>query len=315
MTRAFGIGPAGATRPTSSAEATGWSAASRTPARILARMGRGVLYNEAMSPLEAPLHPFAYDPFQQRAVEVIDRDTSLFVAAPTGAGKTVIADYVIERALRHHQRVIYTAPVKALSNQKFRDFSVRHGEDVGIMTGDVTLNPNAPLVIMTTEIYRNALLEHATHLPRCAWVIFDEVHYIDDPERGTVWEEAILFTPSHINLLCLSATIPNVMQLAQWIRDIHGRPIEVIEETHRPVPLTTLFQCQNMILTNAAELKERGYHGASAWGLGRSRHGRRTHDSAHPNRLHPLIQHLQERERLPGIFFTFGPRRPPDLPL
>src|SRR3989338_7801139 len=103
------------------------------------------------------MHPFAYDPFQQRAIEAIERDVSLFVAAPTGSGKTVLADYVIERSLARRQRVIYTAPVKALSNQKFRDFSARHGEQVGIMTGDVTINPTAPLVIMTTEIYRNAL--------------------------------------------------------------------------------------------------------------------------------------------------------------
>src|SRR3989338_1041320 len=313
MTRAFGIGPAGATRPTSSAEATGWSAASRTPARILARMGRGVLYNEAMSPLEAPLHPFAYDPFQQRAVEVIDRDTSLFVAAPTGAGKTVIADYVIERALRHHQRVIYTAPVKALSNQKFRDFSARHGEDVGIMTGDVTLNPNAPLVIMTTEIYRNALLEHATHLPRCAWVIFDEVHYLDDPERGTVWEEAILFTPAHMNLLCLSATIPNVMQLAQWIRSVHRRPVEVVEETHRSVPLSVLFQCQNRITDNPQDLKRTGYLGQEDWSRLRFQHGHRRRFPLHANRLEPLVRDLYERDRLPCILFTFGRRRTEDL--
>src|SRR3989338_5435738 len=274
-------------------------------------------YNGDTTPMPTarPIHSFPYDPFQQRAIACIDQDLSLFVAAPTGSGKTVLADYVIERTRERRRRVIYTAPVKALSTQKFRDFTARHGDDVGIMTGDVTINPAAPLIIMTTEIYRNTLLEDPARLARYAWIIFDEIHYLDDPERGTVWEESLLFTPAHMNLLCLSATIPNVMQLAQWIRDIHGRPIEVIEETHRPVPLTTLFQCQNMILTNAAELKERGYHGASAWGLGRSRHGRRTHDSAHPNRLHPLIQHLQERERLPGIFFTFGPRRPPDLPL
>ncbi|MDP3704121.1 MAG: DEAD/DEAH box helicase, partial [Candidatus Omnitrophota bacterium] len=243
------------------------------------------------------IHPFPYDPFQQRAIECIDQGLSLFVTAPTGSGKTVLADYVIERTLERHHRVIYTAPVKALSNQKFRDFTARHGDNVGIMTGDVTIQPGAPLIIMTTEIYRNTLLENPAHLARYAWIIFDEIHYLDDPERGTVWEESLLFTPSHMNLLCLSATIPNVKQLAQWIRAIHGRPIEVIEETHRPVPLTTLFQCQNMILASPAELTERGYHG----------------HHKHPNRLHPLILHLQEHERLPGILFTFGRRRAEDL--
>ncbi|MBI4003387.1 MAG: DEAD/DEAH box helicase [Candidatus Omnitrophica bacterium] len=258
-------------------------------------------------------HPFPYDPFQQRAIELIDRGVSLLVAAPTGSGKTVLADYVIERTLERHRRVIYTAPVKALSNQKFRDFTARHGEEVGIMTGDVTINPTAPLIIMTTEIYRNTLLEDPARLSRYAWVIFDEIHYLDDPERGTVWEESLLFTPSHMNLLCLSATIPNVAQLAHWIRTIHGRPIEVIEETHRPVPLTTLFQCQNAILTSPEDLKQRGYHGHSALGLGRPHHGRRAHVNAPANRLHPLIHHLQEQERLPCIFFTFGRRRAEDL--
>src|SRR3990167_8523650 len=192
------------------------------------------------------IHPFPYDPFQQRAIDCIDQDLSLFVAAPTGSGKTVLADYVIERSFARHQRVIYTAPIKALSNQKYRDFSSRHpgppvatagagGEQVGIMTGDVTINPAAPLVIMTTEIYRNTLLEDPARLERYAWIIFDEIHYLDDPERGTVWEESLLFTPSHMNLLCLSATIPNITQLAQWIRDIHGRPIEVIEEDRKSV--------------------------------------------------------------------------------
>lgn len=276
-----------------------------------------------MSPLEAPLHPFAYDPFQQRAIDVMDRDTSLFVAAPTGAGKTVIADYVIERALARAQRVIYTAPVKALSNQKFRDFSARHGEAVGIMTGDVTLHPNAPLLIMTTEIYRNALLEQPGRLARCAWVIFDEVHYLDDPERGTVWEEAILFTPSHINLLALSATIPNVEELATWIRQVHHRPVEVITETKRPVPLHILFQCQNRLLESDNALKHEGYHNREDWPRQLpGRHRQRTprarrswdaHESVHPNRLDHLIQHLKDTDRFPCIFFTFGRRRTEEL--
>src|SRR3989338_7397960 len=113
---------------------------------------------------ETPIHPFPYDAFQQRAIASIDQDRSLFVAAPTGSGKTVLADYVIEHTLLRHRRVIYTAPIKALSNQKFRDFTARHGDQVGIMTGDVTINPTAPLVIMTTEIYRNTLLDDVERL-------------------------------------------------------------------------------------------------------------------------------------------------------
>ncbi len=278
----------------------------------------------------ASLHPFPYDPFQQQAIQVIDAGTSLFVAAPTGSGKTVLADYVIERSFNRRERVIYTAPIKALSNQKFRDFTSRHGEQVGIMTGDVTINRNAPLIIMTTEIYRNTLLEDAERLARYAWVIFDEVHYLDDPERGTVWEEALMFTPPHINLLCLSATIPNVADLAQWIRTVHQRPVEVIEEDRRPVPLTTLFQCQNRILRTHEGLKQDGYLGREVWGPPyRQQHGYRSarqggprpaehqsrggHWTPKANRLETLVNDLVTHERLPCILFTFGRRRAEEL--
>jgi len=281
-----------------------------------------------MHPPSPSLHPFAYDPFQQHAIEVIDRDVSLFVAAPTGSGKTVIADYVIEQALRRRQRVIYTAPIKALSNQKFRDFTARHPDQVGIMTGDVTLNPTAPILIMTTEIYRNTLLENAQRLDQCAWVIFDEIHYLDDPERGTVWEESIMFTPPEINLLALSATIPNVEQVASWIREVHGRPVEVIVETNRPVPLHIWFQCQNKLLKSHDELKHQGYHGREDWQrmkirhrpVRRAEHGTGGHHpqhddrwQVHVNRLESLLRHLRETDRLPCIFFTFGRRRTEEL--
>jgi len=265
------------------------------------------------------LHPFAYDAFQQRAIALIDQGRSLFIAAPTGSGKTVLADYVIERSLAHGQQVIYTAPIKALSNQKFRDFSTRHPDQVGILTGDVTINANAPLVIMTTEIYRNTLLEGAQRFTRAAWIIFDEIHYLDDAERGTVWEEAILFTPPHMKMLALSATIPNVDDLVRWIRTIHERPIEVIEETQRPVPLTTVFQCQNRMLTSEQALKRDGYDGREDWSAwqraaryrGRQRH--RAPTAARSNRLDALVRHLQEADRLPGILFVFGRRRVEDL--
>jgi len=258
------------------------------------------------------LHPFPYDPFQRRAIEAIDRGHSVIVAAPTGAGKTALADYVIERSLARRERVIYTAPVKALSNQKFRDFSARHGDRVGIMTGDVTINRHAPLIIMTTEIYRNTLLEDAEPLAAYAWIIFDEVHYLDDTERGTVWEEAILLTPPHMHLLALSATIPNVAELAQWMRTVHGHPIDTVEETARPVPLTIVFQCQNAIVPTLPELKRIGYAGHERLLVQHhARHGRGALGPA--NRLERLVADLQERERLPCIFFTFGRRRAEDL--
>jgi len=259
------------------------------------------------------LHPFAYDAFQQRAIDTIERDTSLFVAAPTGSGKTVLADYVIERTLGRRQRVIYTAPIKALSNQKYRDFTARHGDQVGILTGDVTINRHAPLVIMTTEIYRNTLLEDVERLSSYAWIIFDEVHYLDDPERGTVWEESLLFTPPHINLLALSATVPNVHDIAEWIRRVHERPVDVIEETTRSVPLTYVFQCHNKVLENVADLKRAGYEGRADVPHWRSRHRRHHQPLAPANRLDKLIHDLAERKRLPCIFFTFGRRRAEEL--
>lgn len=270
------------------------------------------------------MHPFPYDDFQKKAIDAIDRGSSLFVAAPTGAGKTVLADYVIERSLQKNQRVIYTAPIKALSNQKYRDFTARHPGQVGIMTGDVTINPQAALLIMTTEIYHNALLEDTNRLSKYAWIIFDEVHYLDDVQRGTVWEESILFTPHHINILALSATIPNVAELAEWIRITHKRPIEVIEENHRPVPLTLSFQCQNRLFDSETTLKKEGYQGREDWssmrfrpqGRYRNHRGRRHSEErfrVHRNQLDRLVNHLQEAKHLPCIFFTFGRRRTEDL--
>jgi superfamily II RNA helicase len=179
---------------------------------------------------------------------------------------------------------------------------------------------------MTTEIYRNTLLENPGRLARCAWVIFDEIHYLDDPERGTVWEEAIMFSPHQINILALSATIPNIDELAEWMRRVHGRPVEVISETHRPVPLHVAFQCQNQIFKNLEDLKHTGFQDRADWRQSRPRMrhqrrggrfgGGRQHDDqgdARPNRLDTLVKHLYEADRLPTIFFTFGRRRTEDL--
>jgi replicative superfamily II helicase len=167
---------------------------------------------------------FELDPFQQEAVDAIDAGHSVLVAAPTGAGKTVIAEYAVELALKRGERVIYTAPIKALSNQKFRDFRSRFGDRVGIMTGDVTINGTAPALIMTTEIFRNALFAESGRFDDTKFLIFDEVHYINDLERGTVWEESIIFAPAGIQFVCLSATMPNVDELAAWISEVRSSP-------------------------------------------------------------------------------------------
>ncbi len=271
-----------------------------------------------------------YDPFQENAIRAIDEEKSVLVSAPTGAGKTAIAEYAIDKALARNERVIYTAPIKALSNQKYRDFSVKYPDRVGLLTGDVTLNADAPIVIMTTEIYRNQLFEDPERLRKTSWVIFDEVHYLDDIERGTVWEEAIMFSPEHVRFLALSATAPNVEELAEWIRGILNHPIEVIIETHRPVPLVNLFQCNGRLFTDPKSLKKDGYLDRDSWPSGRGgggggdrfarRRNRRfsPHDfqkflRAKPNRTDDLVHHLIAEKRLPALYFAFGRKRAEEL--
>jgi len=181
---------------------------------------------------------FKLDDFQEQSVKAIDEGQSLLVAAPTGCGKTLIAEYAVEASMKLGKHVVYTAPIKALSNQKFRDFRKRFGDKVvGIHTGDVTINPEGQLLIMTTEIFRNLILENSPRLADVHYVVFDEIHYLDDPERGTVWEESIILAPKGIHFMCLSATVPNIRELAQWMENVRGEPIRIIEETHRPIPL------------------------------------------------------------------------------
>ena len=177
------------------------------------------------------------DRFQEEAIAAINRDTSVIVTAPTGAGKTVIAEYAVEKCLEENHRVIYTAPIKALSNQKYRDFYAEYGDKIGIVTGDVVLNPYAQVLLMTTEIFRNTIFDDIERLQDVSYVIFDEIHYINDIERGTVWEESLIFAPQHIKFVCLSATIPNINPFAEWMQSVRDIDIEVVEELERPVPL------------------------------------------------------------------------------
>ncbi len=268
---------------------------------------------------------FKYDPFQEKSIAAIDEGKSVLISAPTGAGKTAIAEYAIVKALTRNERVIYTAPIKALSNQKYRDFSARYPDQVGILTGDVSLNPQAPLIIMTTEIYRNQLFEDPERLKKTSWVIFDEVHFLDDIERGTVWEEAIMFSPEHVRFLALSATAPNIEELAEWIRSILNHPIEVIIETHRPVPLKHMFQCQGRIFDDARDLRKDGYMGQDSWPSGRDAQHRphknrfqrrgnfRQFLRAKPNRTDDLIHYLLAQKQLPCLYFAFGRKRAEEL--
>ncbi len=265
-----------------------------------------------------------YDPFQQKALTAIDAEKSVLVSAPTGAGKTAIAEYAIVKALARRQRVVYTAPIKALSNQKYRDFSLLYPDQVGLLTGDVTLNPDAPLLIMTTEIYRNQLFEDPARLSNTFWVIFDEVHYLDDPERGTVWEEAMMFSPEHVRFIALSATAPNIEELAEWIRRVLGHPLEVILEKNRPVPLRHYFQCQGRIFKDTIALKKEGYLHREVWpsghrffDQGRKRRsfgrGHPPFPSAKPNRTDELVRYLSQNGQLPCLYFSFGRRRTEEL--
>ena len=170
-----------------------------------------------------------YDPFQKEAIEYTRAGHNVFVCAPTGAGKTLIAEEVIKMSLQRGEGVIYTAPIKALSNQKFRDFSEQFGEEkVGIITGDVSINASSPIVIMTTEIFRNYIIQSPHKLEEKTWVIFDEIHYLDDIERGTVWEESLILMPQHINFLALSATLPNVYEIVSWLRSVLNRPVKLV---------------------------------------------------------------------------------------
>ena len=180
--------------------------------------------------------PFELDTFQKEAVYHLECGDSVFVAAHTSAGKTVVAEYAIALAAKHMTKAIYTSPIKALSNQKFRDFR-NEFEDVGILTGDVQIRPEASCLIMTTEILRSMLYRGADLIRDVEYVIFDEVHYVNDLERGVVWEEVIIMLPEHVSLILLSATVPNTYEFASWVGRTKKKNIYVISTPKRPVPL------------------------------------------------------------------------------
>ncbi|NMB24162.1 MAG: DEAD/DEAH box helicase [Firmicutes bacterium] len=181
------------------------------------------------------------DEFQQQAIWYLQRDISTLVSAPTGTGKTLIADFLVEKVIKGGERLVYTAPIKALVNQKYREFAGQYGrQNIGIVTGDISHNQRAPVVVMTTEILRNMLLGQDERLARTSWVVFDEIHYLDHPERGTVWEEAILLLPTDIHILGLSATIPNIQEIGAWIEEIH-QPVAIVHHLERAVPLRHMY--------------------------------------------------------------------------
>jgi ATP-dependent RNA helicase HelY len=185
-------------------------------------------------------YPFPLDRFQREAIDAFDAGRHVIVAAPTGSGKTVVAEYAVEAALRDGRRAFYTAPIKALSNQKYRDLVERHGDDrVGLLTGDNAINGDAPIVVMTTEVLRN-MVYAGRDLGELAVVVLDEVHFLQDAYRGPVWEEVIIHLPLHVRLVCLSATVSNARELAEWVETVRG-PTESILEDRRPVELENLY--------------------------------------------------------------------------
>lgn len=193
--------------------------------------------SQHVAPLEpARKYEFKLDPFQKVAIASIEKNESVLVSAHTSSGKTVIAEYAIAQSLNNKQRVIYTSPIKALSNQKYRELLTEFG-DVGLMTGDVTINPTASCLVMTTEILRSMLYRGSEVMREMAWVIFDEIHYMRDKERGVVWEETIILLPDKVRYVFLSATIPNAMQFAEWICKTHVQPCHVVYTDFRPTPL------------------------------------------------------------------------------
>jgi len=185
--------------------------------------------------------PFSPDRFQVEAAGAIDAGESVVVTAPTGSGKTVVAEAAIHRAVEAGLRAIYTTPLKALSNQKFGDFSASYGPDrVGLLTGDNSINGSAPVVVMTTEVLRNMMYEESPDLADVGVVVLDEVHYLADRSRGAVWEEIIVHLDRSIPLVCLSATVANAEELRDWIADRRG-PTSLVVERERPVPLESLY--------------------------------------------------------------------------
>ena len=270
--------------------------------------------------------PFALDGFQRTAIDALDQGHSVLVAAPTGSGKTVVAEFAIDRALDAERKAFYTTPLKALSNQKFGDLVARHGADrVGLLTGDNTINGEAPVVVMTTEVLRNMLYERSATLRGLQAVIMDEVHYLQDPYRGAVWEEVLIHLPPSVAVTCLSATISNAEEFGEWIRTLRGDTRVVIEE-RRPVPLEHHYlvghrlhpmhvEQDGVILPNPyvvsldqQELRVKGFQrrGSGATQQHRSGRPREGHRRVYVPRREETVEVLAEGGMLPAIYFVFS---------
>lgn len=293
---------------------------------------------------------FTLDPFQAEAVQALEEGISVLVAAPTGTGKTLTADYLIEKIVNEGGTIVYTAPIKALSNQKYRQYCKMFGEEmVGLITGDTVIRRDAPIRIMTTEILRNVLLQGETDLSQhvtdeeerrsfeetvtasttrmedvdeLGAVIIDEIHFIDDPDRGTVWEELLIYLPSHIQILGLSATLSNLEEFAQWLSDIRGHEVKVVREETRAVPL--VFNVANRdagivdpVQFNKAYVKwkkdqksdDRGGRGRGRKRSGRGKSGRRSGRGRRgrgSSTSHLQVIERLDRDAFPALYFIYS---------
>ncbi|MBN2422740.1 DEAD/DEAH box helicase [Candidatus Woesearchaeota archaeon] len=245
---------------------------------------------------------FILDKFQEDAINCIDKGNSVVVSAATGTGKTLIADYIIDKYMKLGKKIIYTAPIKALSNQKYRNFKDEYGyTNIGIMTGDVVINPEAPVLVMTTEIYRNMLMTHDPITKEISYVIFDEIHFINDIERGTVWEESIIFSPEHIRFLCLSATVPNAKEFASWIESIKHHNVDVIRYDKRAVPLEHYVYDKMLGITTVYKLKQDVETPDYDFVMKNKKYKRQ---KMLPVRPYELIREIQDK--VPCLFFVFS---------
>ena len=271
--------------------------------------------------------PFELDTFQKQAVIRLEKNESVFVAAHTSAGKTVVAEYAVALSQHHMTRTIYTSPIKALSNQKFRDFKDTFN-DVGLVTGDIQINPSATCLIMTTEILRSMLYNGSDIIRDLEYVIFDEVHYINDSERGVVWEEVLILLPDHVNIIMLSATVPNTMEFADWVGRTKKKKIYVISTLKRPVPLEHYLYTGNsgktrderFLLQDAnGRFLTDGHKKAEAAKKARENKGKaqfgakgvkdRVGPMQEKNILITLVDHLKRQDKMPTVLFTLSRNR------
>jgi ATP-dependent RNA helicase HelY len=274
----------------------------------------------------AARYPFALDGFQVLANEAVAAGESVLVAAPTGSGKTVVAEYAVDRAIDLGGKCFYTTPLKALSNQKFGDFVARLGASkVGLLTGDNTINGDAPVVVMTTEVLRNMLYERSDTLDGLVSVVLDEVHYLQDPYRGAVWEEVLIHLPLSVSVVCLSATISNAEEFGEWIGTLRG-PTRVVIEEKRPVPLEhhylvgrdlhpmhveqdgALAPNPYVVSLDREEVRYKTYY---RHGSGRAQHQRiprprEGHRRVYVPRREDVVEVLADQGLLPAIYFVFS---------